>query len=139
MATKNDAVIVQLQAKVDAKRKEIGDVKRFAPKTNCSMHFNGTRYNIHTLTEDVLVLLLVQLKALQLAADVLESQDMPVDVMIDGYAVETWFGDLAQKHAINLQSVEVKKLHALEARLKTLMSDDKKAELELEEIMKELD
>lgn len=130
---KNDERILQLQAKIDTKRTELaGQSARFAPITTCTLDLHGVRINLHQMNETGLKLIACELQALLTAAHDLNFT--AEDVVISGYNISAWMSDVTAR----LQSLKVKgeqdKLKQLEAKLKTLLSADKKTELELDEI-----
>jgi hypothetical protein len=127
----NDKKILDLKNTIATKKSKIKSIK-FVPSTNCSLDFDGTRFNIHTLSADALTLLLIKLNSL-----VLSMNDLKISsLIISGYSVQSWITDIKVKLEIIAQKEEENNLKALESKLSTLLSNDKRTELELEAIEK---
>lgn len=131
MANTNDATILQLKKLIDAKKEKLGTAARFVPVTNCSIELDGQRLNINTLNKEQLTLLAVKLQSYLIAAKTL---DVSEDFSISGYHVSDWIEDLQSKLNIQSRIEEAKKLKAMENKLEQLLSEDKKVELELNDI-----
>lgn len=130
MTNKHDTKILNLKKQIEAKKKELGMVARFSPITNCSIEFLDKRFNINTLRKPDLEDLLINLNIVRMSVEQLEIKDYS----ISGYTIEDWMTDISAKiKTIDHQS-EVVKLKQAEAKLDELLSDDKKIELELNEI-----
>lgn len=89
------------------------------------------RINIQTLTKEQLISLLVKLNSYAVSAIELELLDQYV---ISGYNIADWIGDLKSKLEFINSKDEEQKLKMMESKLDKLLSDDKKVELELNEI-----
>lgn len=135
MATKNDKAILKLKEQVKKQKEEISKIKPFQPLTNCALDLYGTRYNLHTLSKDVLVTLMVRLNAYKMSADDLELSN---EFMIAGFKVEDWIQDLKAKYLLLGKKEEEERLKQLEAKLHKLLSEDKKIELEIDDLTKEV-
>lgn len=131
MAQTNDKRIMDLRAKIELKKKEIGKKERFSPITNCQVDLFGVRYNIHTFDQAKSIDLLVKLNALFLSAKNLGVEEA---YEISGYNVSDWISDLQLKIRLLSKDAEQKKLDELEKQLRKLLSEDKKVELELDSI-----
>lgn len=127
---KNDEKILGLKAQIAAKKAQIGKAKRFSPITNCSLELDGVRYNIQVLTKDQLTFTLVRLNSYRLSA-----KDLAIDdFSLSGYLVTEWISDIKQRiDALNIRENEAA-LREMEAKLDRLLSDEKKTELEIDEI-----
>lgn len=129
--SKNDDRIVALQKQVDDKREALAKAaKRFAPVTTCSIEFEGGRLNLNVLNREQIVLLACKLKAINDGASSLRF-DSP---MISGFSVTDWLTDCMSRLAVIDHKDETDKLAKMEAKLKGLLSADKKTELELDEL-----
>lgn len=128
--TKNDEKILKLKEQISAKKAQIGKAKRFSPTTNCSLELDGVRHNIQVLTKDQLTLMLVRLNSFRLSA-----RDLAIDdFSLSGYLLTEWISDIKQRiDALNIRENEAA-LRELEAKLDRLLSDEKKTELEIDEI-----
>lgn len=128
MSTKNDKIILNLKKQVEEKKAAIKKSSKFTPITNCSIEFSGTRYNINVQQKDGLIALLVHLNALKNSAIELDLLDSYV---ISGYNIEDWITDLKARLAYVTRKEEENKLKAMEDKLHSLLSNEKKVELEI--------
>lgn len=131
MANNNDQKILELKKQIEEKKRKISKAQKFTPVTNCSIELDGTRYNIQVLAKDQIVALMVKLNAYAIAAKELELLN---EYNISGYNVIDWINDLKAKLDFVCRKEEENKLKAMEAKLDRLLSDDKKVELEINEI-----
>lgn len=129
----NDDKILELKNQIAVKKLALKKDK-FVPITNCSIELDGQRYNIHTLTEETGLLLLLKLNSLYQSAVQLGY----TEVRISGYLLSDWITDLQNKLTVLNRKVDEKKLVDMEAKLTSLLSQDKKVELELQNIIGEL-
>lgn len=129
MAMTNDDKIMQLKVIIEKKKEELKKYKKFCPVTNCVLDLDGKKYNLNVLQENELVLLLVKLDSYFVSAE-----RFHVNLILSGYDVLDWIEDIRDK----LKDVEKKKkeseLNKMESKLTTLLSDNKKTELELSDI-----
>ena len=132
---KNDDVILKLKEQIEKQRANIKPLGKFSPTTNCNLELDGQRYNLNTLDKDNLIVLLVRLSAYCQAAKELSLTE---SYNLSGYNVTDWISDLRSKLAIIQVKAEQDKLNKMENRLSVLLSDDKKIELELNEILKSI-
>ena len=130
MAKKNDAKILQLKEAIKNKKALIKRTENFNPKTNCVFNLHGGSYNFNVCTTEQLVYLLVSLNSLQESAENLKINDFSMN----GFLVEDWISDIQNKLAAKSRKEEKQKLEKLEEKLHKLLSEEKKIELELEEI-----
>ncbi|MGM1044741.1 MAG: hypothetical protein ACQEXX_01205 [Bacillota bacterium] len=131
MANLNDQKILELKKQIEEKKKLVGKSKKFSPITNCSIELDGTRINIQTLTKEQNVYMLVKLNSYATSAKDLGVLDQYV---ISGYCVNDWIVDLKAKLDFMSRKDEEQKLKIMEAKLDKLLSNDKKVELEINEI-----
>lgn len=129
MANVNDQKIIELKKQVDLKKKQIKKAKRFSPITNCSLEIDTVRYNINVLGKTQIIDLLVKLTMYKMAAD-----NLKISYSISGYTVEEWIADLNAKLELITVKEEEGKLKLMESKLDKLLSNEKKVELELDEI-----
>ena len=128
---KNDAKIIALKEQIAKKKEQLNKAKRFSPITNCSIEIDTVRSNIQVLSREQLVLLLVKLNAYKSSAEELELLDQCI---ISGYNIEDWIADIKSKlEVVNYKDEELK-LRAMESKLDRLLSNEKKTELEINEI-----
>lgn len=136
MANTNDARILEMKKKIEEKKKELSKAVRFVPTTNCSLELDGVRTNIRTLQKEGLTMLLVKLNSIRLSAIDLGMVDANKNVVLEisGYNVIDWIFDISNFLYILDRKSEERKLKLMEDKLQQLLSEDKKVELELDEI-----
>lgn len=135
MDSNNDARILILKEQIRRERDRIAEAKRFTPATTCIYTFpNNTKLSLRALTEDELIQLLIIVNALKASAEKLNYPD----ARFQGFTLEEWEYDIAgcleQRHLHERKA----KLARYEKQLDSLLSDDKKTELELNAIAKDL-
>lgn len=129
--SKNDDRILELKKQIEEKKTTLMEKNtKFSPETNCILILDGTTYNLNVLNDESLTFLKIQLYTYKMAVI-----DMKItDFKISGYSLDDWIGDINKK----LETHEVKQkqneLKAMEAKLDKLLSEDKKTELELDDI-----
>ena len=129
MATKNDERVLQLKKIIDEKKAELKAIKRFTPITNCVFSLDNQNYNLNVLQLDDLKLLLVKLNMYLMSA-----KDLDIELIISGYDVTEWMSDIESKIEIFEYKKKEAELKTLETKLDKMLSDEKKTELELDEI-----
>lgn len=129
MTNTNDKKIIELKKQVELKKKEIKKAKRFSPITNCSIEVDGVRHNINVLNKTQLVDLLVKLTMYKIA-----SESLKIKYSISGYSVNDWIEDINSKLDLINVKEEENNLKSMEDKLDMLLSNEKKVELELDEI-----
>lgn len=129
MATKNDERVLQLKEIIDKKKLELKGVKKFTPLTNCVLDLKEQKYNLNVLQFNDLQLLLVRLNMYLMSA-----KDLGISLKISGYNIAEWITDIKCKIEIFEYKKKETELKALEMKLDKMLSDEKKTELELDEI-----
>jgi len=129
MSKTHDTKIIELKKQIEEKQEKLKDVKRFSPLTKCIISLDGKAQNLNVLKKEELILLLVKLNVLKKSAD-----ELGYPLTIDGYLVQDWMTDIQSKLKLMEYKEEEQKLNTLNKKLTALLSDDKKVELELEEI-----
>ena len=127
----NDSKIITLKNQIAEKRKQIDKIKKFTPITNCSIEVDGIRSNIQVLTKEQLIALVIKLNSYVSSAKELELLD---EYIISGYKAEDWIADIKSKLDIVSRKDEERKLKDMEEKLDRLLSNEKKTELEINEI-----
>jgi len=127
----NDDKILKLKKQIDEKKINIGKSRKFTPVTNCSIELDGVRHNIQVLSKDQIVSLVVKLNSYAMAAKEL---DLLEQYNINGYNVNDWIADLKAKYDFINRRDEEQKLKAMESKLDLLLSNEKKVEIEINEI-----
>jgi len=132
MTNTNDAVVLQLQGKVEEKKKKLADLKkgRHTSTTKCILEWEGKNINFNVAGKDELTFLLVKIHALFVAADDLLLEDFG-DTKVQGHSLDEWIqdikGKIKEKDILN----EEQQVKAIEKKLDTMLSTEKKTELEL--------
>jgi len=129
----NDKMIMELKKQIEDKKKALKATERFQPLTNCSIELNGVRSNIQVLAKENLVQLLTQLNAYRKSAEELGLLD---DYYLSGFHIDEWIVDLKAKLMNLTRKIEEDRLKSLENKLHTLLSGEKKIELEIDAIKK---
>lgn len=129
MATKNDEKVLQLKEIIDRKKLELKGVKKFSPLTNCVLDLEGQKYNLNVLQLNDLRMLLVKLNMYLISA-----KDLKICLEISGYNIAEWITDIKCKIDIFEYKNKESELKKLEEKLDKMLSDEKKTELELNEI-----
>ena len=128
--SRNDDRILELKEKIEKKKQELsGKNTRFVPITNCILLLGGT-YNLNTFDEISLKIMLVRLHSYKMAADDLGISDLE----LSGYSIDDWISDIKNKMEVLNVKNEIANLKRMEAKLDKLLSEDKKTELELDDI-----
>ena len=134
-------MIEQLISQVNAKSKEIKDIKNSDWKTCCSIDFNG-KTNLHVendvskLISILAYLELINEKALKLSKEL----DLGIkDITIQGYVFKDWKHDITLR--INKIRIKQKQdqLDKMQARLDDILSPEQKRKFEIERIKKEME
>ena len=131
----NDKTILNLKKQIEQKKQELKASERFSPITNCSLELHGKRYNLHTLTEEEMVQLLVVLNSYKKSAEELE---LVADYELSGFSIYSWIADLKKRLAVINRNTEENRLKTLEKRLHNLLTIETKVELEIDEIASSL-
>ena len=130
--SKNDDRILELKKQIETKKKAIAEKNtRFIPETNCILNLDGVTSNLNVCSDDALLLLLIRLNSYLMSAKDLNMADFE----ISGYSVTAWIKDIKSKLEVSgLMKKEESDLKKMESKLDKLLSDDKKTELEIDEI-----
>jgi len=129
----NDSKIMELKKQIEEKKAKLIKSQKFSPITNSSIELDGVRTNIQVLNKEQLTYLLVKLNSYAISAKELE-----IDFVISGYHIVDWIADIKSKLDFVSRKEEENKLKVMESKLHQLLSNEKKVELEIDEIMKNL-
>ena len=127
--SKNDERVLQLKEIIDKKKLELKGAKKFTPLTNCILDLEGQKYNLNVLRLNDLQLLLVRLNMYLMSA-----KDLKINLEFSGYNIAEWITDIKCKIEIFEYKKKEAELKTLEVKLDKMLSDEKKTELELDEI-----
>ena len=127
--SKNDERVLQLKEIIDKKKLELKGAKKFTPLTNCILDLEDQKYNLNVLRLNDLQLSLVRLNMYLMSA-----KDLKINLEISGYNIAEWITDIKCKIEIFEYKKKEAELKTLEVKLDKMLSDEKKTELELDEI-----
>ena len=129
--SKNDDRILVLKKLIEEKKKALLERKvRFTPVTNCILTLGQQTYNLNVCDEDVLTMLMVRLNLYLMSAKEL---DVTLPKFND-YDIKVWIDDIKNKLEVLSYKKEEKELKANQEKLDKLLSDEKRVELEIDEI-----
>lgn len=131
----NDNTVLELKKQVEEKKASLSASKTFNPKTNCSLLIGAERINIRAESKDRLVEALVHVNSLKLSAESLNLLD---EYKLSGFKVQEWISDIQCRLAQLDRKKEEERLKVLEDRLHSLLSVDKKVELEIEDLKRQI-
>ena len=130
----NDSKIMVLKKQIEDKKAKLVKSQKFTPITNCSIEVDGIRHNLQVLTKEQLITLLIKLNLYSMSA-----KDLGLDsYIVSGFEVLDWIIDIKSKLDFVSRKEEENKLKMMESKLHQLLSNEKKVELEIDEIMKNL-
>lgn len=137
----NDEKIQKLIDEVKKRKKEIEGIESYSFKTNMQISsiLERNRVNLQTLDLSPLVSVYAYLSLLAEKQLTIHKEFGITDpVTLDGFTWDKWKSDIS--HKINKLQINKKKkeLEKLEERLNKLVSPELRAQLELQEIEKEL-
>ncbi|AIF72090.1 hypothetical protein LD11_gp214 [Bacillus phage Riley] len=136
MTNTNDAVVLQLQGKVEEKKKKLAALKkgRRTTVTNCILEWEGKSVNFNVARKAELTLLLVKLNALLMSADDLLLEDFAENTIVQGFTIYDWMEDIKGKIKEKDITIEEGQVKEIEKQLDAMLSADKKTELKLKQI-----
>lgn len=137
MSVANDERILTLKKKIETKKESLKTLRtRANPRTSCLITLDGVKYNLH-ITGEPFIMLTLKLKSLAMAAEALGlSTD---DITIDGFSLTDWLDDVKEFAEVAHSRALLAELHTAEKKLDSLLSDDKKTELELDSLAASLE
>ena len=132
-----DALIALLLAKVDEKKKQIEKIKNPVFKTNLSFNFEmfgvTSRLNLNVASEETLFSLLTYLDMMISNKEVVNGKyGIKYGKNWHGFALEDWRDDIVLKIKQKQCQLQVSELKSIETKLNSLISEDKKKDIELE-------
>lgn len=135
MSTKNDEMILQLKKKVEEQKAELAKLPRtLQSETSTVFRPDVENLNLRVMSVEQLKLLKVKLHTYAMAA-----ADLKIgidEVVISGYSIDKWMHDIDTQISVLTRAEKEKKLKETEATLNRMLSDDKRTELELQELAK---
>lgn len=130
---KNDTRILELKKQIDAKEALLKKTEKWAPTTNCNLTLDGQNTNIQALQIDQLGYLAARLKSYSDAA-----QGMGYMLRVGAYTAQEWIEDIRGKMLHMDRQNELNRLKIMKANMDELLSSEKKTELMLDNMAKEL-
>lgn len=129
MSANNDSRILALREGIRKEREAIASIERFVPATTCIFQFQNYKINLHTLDMEHLTLIHLLLRTFIKEADILGYKSK-----IGGFTLEEWEHDVLG--VMTRCNVRRRKqlLEQQEKKLASLLSEDKRTELELDAI-----
>ena len=130
MAQKNDEKILELKKQIENKRQIFKKQNvSYSPITNCLLVLDKVTYN---LCVENLELMLIKVNMM-----VITAKDAGIDTskfIISGFTLDDWLTDIKGLLSVQRYKKENNKLNELEKQLTSLLTDDKKVELEIENL-----
>lgn len=141
MKENKDELIEKLLLVVEEKRVEISVIKNLRFKTSLSFNYGlgDEKYNLNVLPIEKLYVVL------KFINDLIELNENNSKLGINkletwyGYSLFDWKDDVISKIKQKELILKTEELKTIEKTLNTLISEDKKKEIQLKEIMKKLD
>ena len=138
MSENNDSMVMLLKEKVRKQKEELRNMPQaFRSRTSCIyIRENGEKKNLRVMNVAELNDLRIHLHMYEMAAEDLGLS--VVDYPVSGFTIPEWMADIESRlDEINRREKE-NELIETEKLLDSLLSDDKKTELTLQEIAKKL-
>lgn len=135
----NDEKIQKLIDEVKKRKQEIESINSYSFKTNMQLGIMGQKLNLQTLDLDGLTTIYAYYSVVaEKKLTINKEFGINTEVAFDGFSWDKWKSDIA--HKINKLQISKKKqeLEKLEERLNKLVSPELRAQLELQEIEREL-
>lgn len=130
MAQKNDDKILELKKQIENKKQILNKQKiMYSPKTNCLLVLDKITYNLHV---ENLELMLIKINMMIMAAK--DVGINPSEFIVSGFSLNDWFEDIKGLLSMQKYKKENNKLNELENQLTNLLTEDKKVELEIENL-----
>lgn len=139
MSNLNDNKILILRKQIEVKKQKLESMnRRYIGITNSIIFIEEKKYNLNVLKKDELIMLAIKVEMMYQAAKSLSFIDEN-EIELSGYKLMDWINDIKLKLEIMNYKEEKKKLDVMEEKLTKLLSEEKKVELEINEIEAMLD
>ena len=144
MSKQNDIVIKELLKKVEDKKADLGTKERASWRTNGIFKYVSGQgfFNLNTVTDaTILIQALASLVVNeQCCNEAAKRLDLPIhEYRWDGYSIKDWEEDFKTRIRTLEYDKKKKSLDATKQKLSSLVSEEAKTEMELEDIKKLLD
>ena len=138
---KNDKVIAQYQAKVEARRKSLGAQPKVQYVTNALFPSAQGKVNLNALTDVAQYVDLIQFIFLSTSTHELACEAMEVteDLTFGSYASEEWIQDIRSRKDLLVWNEGKKELTAADKKLAALLSNEAKTANAISDIVGSLD
>ncbi|MGL5327678.1 MAG: hypothetical protein ACRDD7_00325 [Peptostreptococcaceae bacterium] len=130
MSSVNDNKILKLKEEIKKKKEEISKTKTLKYVTNGVITVDGEVYNLNVKPTNDLLLLLSKLAAYK---NSIVEFDLG-ELIVGGYTISEWIEDIVARIKFNKVKEEETKLKSMEQLLDRRLSEEKKIEIELDEI-----
>jgi hypothetical protein len=128
----NDSRIIKLKEEIQKKKEDFKEAKKFNPITNCILLIDGQTININVCDINMSYHVLVKLNSYLISARDLKIE--PAQLEYNGFCITDWITDVRNRLEFLQVKEETKKLKTMEEKLNDLLSEQKKTELEINEI-----
>lgn len=132
----NDIKVLELKEQIRIKKAELSKIKKSSYLTNLTINidipFSDKVWikNLNTLSEDELKSLLVYLSLFSKESELL----CIWDIKVNGYVISDYISDIKSKLTELTTKQKMKQLKEMEDKLEKLLSEDKRKELEINEL-----
>lgn len=132
----NDIKVLELKEQIKNKKDELSKIKKSSYLTNLTINidipFSDKLWikNLNTLSEDELKSLLVYLSLFSKEAELLSIWD----IKVNWYVISDYISDIKSKLTELTTKQKMKQLKEMEDKLEKLLSEDKRKELEINEL-----
>lgn len=123
--TDNDKKIFELKKKLNDKKAALGKKPNVSYKTNCIFTMFGNTYNLHTMNEFELTVILSWISPL--------SRDMKMN---SNFTVRDYISDISSKFILLDYNSCLASIKSMESKLDALISSETKTTIEIEKLEK---
>lgn len=139
---KNDDTIKNLMNKVAEKKATLGAKPKVSWKTNAVFKYDSNNYfNLNTISDTKTLVEALSFLIMRQTNNVKAAELLGVEVSEfewAGYTISDWTEDFKTRTSVIKWEAEKNKLNALESKLASLVSEEAKTEMALEDIAKML-
>ena len=139
--SKHDKLITETLKKVDAKKEEVKKLKKQPWESPGTIEFQGKQVNLKTCQNvELLIKIHAELTLMSQSYSKSSKELLGLEKQYEilSYGVDKWLKDIYNRcrtiHAVQ----ELKKIEVIGQRLKGIVSEDMKTQLELDSILQEL-
>ena len=140
--SKNDERILMLKKSIEEQESQLKEVSKYEYRTNKVLTLDTAIHNLNVISLNQIHSLLLELNGVRFNAMDLKVRFPEVDILSDtlfsGYSIDDWISDLVHQLEVVESKAKVSKLKAAKKQLDNMLSEDKKTELLLDELSKNL-